>query len=129
MIRRPPRSTLFPYTTLFRSVNAPYLIEVDGRFWGSLQLAVRAGVDFPHLWLALLRNHGLPPSRGYVEGVTLRWLWGDVKRFLYILAGAPRGYPGPYPSVWQGVRELLGPQPRGTLNETWTAGDRWPVPG
>src|SRR5258708_14446711 len=23
MIRRPPRSTLFPYTTLFRSANAP----------------------------------------------------------------------------------------------------------
>src|SRR5256885_12210771 len=23
MIRRPPRSTLFPYTTLFRSVNCP----------------------------------------------------------------------------------------------------------
>src|SRR3712207_4462265 len=27
MIRRPPRSTLFPYTTLFRSMNlAPYLL-------------------------------------------------------------------------------------------------------
>src|SRR5947207_4158187 len=25
MIRRPPRSTLFPYTTLFRSVTAPTL--------------------------------------------------------------------------------------------------------
>src|SRR2546429_5388771 len=24
MIRRPPRSTLFPYTTLFRSFNAPW---------------------------------------------------------------------------------------------------------
>src|SRR5260221_9246150 len=24
MIRRPPRSTLFPYTTLFRSVAAPF---------------------------------------------------------------------------------------------------------
>src|SRR2546422_4136875 len=24
MIRRPPRSTLFPYTTLFRSVHAPH---------------------------------------------------------------------------------------------------------
>src|SRR3712207_8236798 len=24
MIRRPPRSTLFPYTTLFRSCNRPY---------------------------------------------------------------------------------------------------------
>src|SRR5258708_8806286 len=34
MIRRPPRSTLFPYTTLFRSVkvqrpNAPRQIEAD----------------------------------------------------------------------------------------------------
>src|SRR2546430_9690125 len=28
MIRRPPRSTLFPYTTLFRSVAIP---EFDGR--------------------------------------------------------------------------------------------------
>src|SRR2546430_12944699 len=28
MIRRPPRSTLFPYTTLFRSLGAPGL---DGR--------------------------------------------------------------------------------------------------
>src|SRR2546430_3187576 len=24
MIRRPPRSTLFPYTTLFRSIGAPF---------------------------------------------------------------------------------------------------------
>src|ERR1035441_6640126 len=27
MIRRPPRSTLFPYTTLFRSPNDPLLYE------------------------------------------------------------------------------------------------------
>src|SRR3712207_9325239 len=27
MIRRPPRSTLFPYTTLFRSANGGYLIK------------------------------------------------------------------------------------------------------
>src|SRR2546429_6739438 len=32
MIRRPPRSTLFPYTTLFRS---PVLFP--GRIWGGLQ--------------------------------------------------------------------------------------------
>src|SRR2546430_9385733 len=28
MIRRPPRSTLFPYTTLFRSEHRPLLISV-----------------------------------------------------------------------------------------------------
>src|SRR2546425_3227265 len=26
MIRRPPRSTLFPYTTLFRSPRSPYIV-------------------------------------------------------------------------------------------------------
>src|SRR3712207_8131103 len=30
MIRRPPRSTLFPYTTLFRSVNLDELMEKVG---------------------------------------------------------------------------------------------------
>src|SRR3712207_9014053 len=38
MIRRPPRSTLFPYTTLFRSVAVVQLAEVDvgGRDAGHL---------------------------------------------------------------------------------------------
>src|SRR3712207_7623547 len=30
MIRRPPRSTLFPYTTLFRSVGGPWAGQCDG---------------------------------------------------------------------------------------------------
>src|SRR3712207_7010170 len=31
MIRRPPRSTLFPYTTLFRSVVDQLRVRVEGR--------------------------------------------------------------------------------------------------
>src|SRR3712207_8189610 len=31
MIRRPPRSTLFPYTTLFRSLALPGVDEASGR--------------------------------------------------------------------------------------------------
>src|SRR3712207_7705612 len=35
MIRRPPRSTLFPYTTLFRSIGAgAHRLEVGGRVAG-----------------------------------------------------------------------------------------------
>src|SRR3712207_7161513 len=33
MIRRPPRSTLFPYTTLFRSLGT-YLIDINAMFFG-----------------------------------------------------------------------------------------------
>src|SRR2546429_6605808 len=31
MIRRPPRSTLFPYTTLFRSLDNPRIVIMDLR--------------------------------------------------------------------------------------------------
>src|SRR2546430_6477417 len=44
MIRRPPRSTLFPYTTLFRSVYAlagNVYYEVPGVFGGDLDRAER----------------------------------------------------------------------------------------
>src|SRR2546429_7199207 len=36
MIRRPPRSTLFPYTTLFRSVPAMVLQHVSGAVAGGV---------------------------------------------------------------------------------------------
>src|SRR5690242_21051906 len=41
MIRRPPRSTLFPYTTLFRSAFAPPRASAPP--WGSLRFSA-----FPH---------------------------------------------------------------------------------
>src|SRR2546428_4266755 len=37
MIRRPPRSTLFPYTTLFRSLWSP-MAEAQGTFSPALQV-------------------------------------------------------------------------------------------
>src|SRR2546429_1133051 len=53
MIRRPPRSTLFPYTTLFRShALAPlccsYLCRTDchSRHFSSLRLATSSREDF-----------------------------------------------------------------------------------
>jgi predicted ATP-grasp superfamily ATP-dependent carboligase len=109
--------------------HAPYLMEVNGRFWGSLQLAIAAGADFPRWWTAILSGRPLEPRRSYATGVTVRWLWGDVKRFLYILAGAPAGYPGRYPTIAQGLRELFGRQPPGTQSEAWQPGDRWPAVG
>ena len=63
----------------------------------------------------------------YNAGVTRRWLWGDVQRLGHIVEGPPRGYPGPYPGLWSGVRDLAGPQPAGTRIETWDMADPAPA--
>src|SRR4051812_49949525 len=46
MIRRPPRSTLFPYTTLFRSIKRVLLIfiAVAAVVWGGVMLALLFGL-------------------------------------------------------------------------------------
>src|SRR6266571_4103729 len=108
-------------------VHPPWLMEVNGRFWGSLQLSIDAGCDFPRLWVDLLAGKPVAPPQEYRAGVTVRWLWGDVKRFLYIVAGPPRGYPGAYPSVARGLQELFGRQPAGTRLEVWDRRDKWPA--
>src|SRR2546430_8651372 len=47
MIRRPPRSTLFPYTTLFRSLYGPGQDLVADAFTGNLRGAGPATVALP----------------------------------------------------------------------------------
>lgn len=61
-----------------RATGTPVLMEVNGRFWGSLQLAVDAGVDFPSLLVACAC--GSPPSEPptWRTGVRTRWWWGDL---------------------------------------------------
>lgn len=110
-------------------IGPPCLMEINGRFWGSLQLAIDAGVDFPRLWISVLKGESPSAVTEYAEGLTLRWLWGDLKRFAFILRGAPSGYPSAFPPVKQGFKELLGRQPKGTRMEMWRASDPWPAVG
>jgi predicted ATP-grasp superfamily ATP-dependent carboligase len=60
------------------SDGTPYLMEINTRFWGSLQLAVDAGVDFPYMLYRLACNEKPEPVTNYKEGIKLRWLLGDL---------------------------------------------------
>lgn len=70
------------------SDGTPYVMEVNGRFWGSLQLAVDAGVDFPALLVEAALGNDPDPVRSYCTGVRSRWCWGDVDHLLARLKGA-----------------------------------------
>jgi predicted ATP-grasp superfamily ATP-dependent carboligase len=61
-----------------------YLMEVNPRLWGSLQLAIDAGVDFPSLWVARLRGAPIPVVQARL-GTRTRWLLGDVDHLLVCL--------------------------------------------
>src|SRR2546429_5424782 len=63
MIRRPPRSTLFPYTTLFRSQQAVKLLE-------PIEIVMRhlCGANYPtlnlvHLYMESLKKNLLQDQR------------------------------------------------------------------
>lgn len=60
----------------------PYLMEVNGRFWGSLQLAIDAGVDFPALLVDAASGNAPSPVTSYRAGVRSRWWWGDFDHLL-----------------------------------------------
>ena len=66
------------------------LMEVNGRFWGSLQLAVDAGVDFPYLCYRLATGETVDVPSVYAIGVKSRWLLGDLDHLLIRLRGRRR---------------------------------------
>lgn len=75
--------------------GTPRLMEVNGRFWGSLQLAVDAGVDFPALLVDAALGRARAPVTTYRTGIRCRWWWGDVDHLLARIRGArPAGRPG-----------------------------------
>ena len=80
----------------------PKLMEINGRFWGSLQLAIDAGVDFPALLIRMLEGKLVPEVRGYRTGVRSRWFWGDLDALLMLL-------------MKRDERERLAPAQRGRL--------------
>src|SRR3989442_15756133 len=76
MIRRPPRSTLFPYTTLFRSVELPVLAGVALRRAGARRGERGAPEARPQRVAVRARDRrGLPGS-----GVPRRVVPGGVPR-------------------------------------------------
>lgn len=94
-----------------------YLMEINTRFWGSLQLAIDAGVDFP--WLLYQAASGIAPETvtDYKKGTRLRWLLGDLDS-LYLTLRARRYSPR---EKMAAVLQFLTPAPFKTHHEV----NRW----
>ncbi len=62
----------------------PKLMEINPRFWGSLALAIHAGVNFPYLLYRMALKENFKPVETYQLGVKCRWLLpGDMLHFIF----------------------------------------------
>ena len=63
--------------------NTPKLMEINPRLWGSLQLAIASGVNFPLYLVKLALDGDVDEVTDYKEGIIARWLLpGDILHFL-----------------------------------------------
>ncbi|RLF34859.1 MAG: hypothetical protein DRM99_05750, partial [Thermoplasmata archaeon] len=84
------------------------LIEINGRFWGSLPLAIYAGVDFPYQLYCL--SIGKPPK------ITKKWkivcarhLLGELIYLLRVIKGKPKDWDLYYPSIGEALKKIITP--------------------
>ncbi len=87
-----------------------HLMEINGRVWGSLPLAVRAGMDFPGRLAELLLDGPPPPDQpvatDYRRGVRARNLRLELAWIGAVLSGRRRQRSLPWPGRGAAVRAL-----------------------
>src|SRR5262249_57229778 len=71
------------------------LMEVNPRLSASVEIAVRAGVDFPLLLHRWASGASLAASNGYRVGLRMRWLGGDLRLLAEAAAHGGRARGGP----------------------------------
>jgi predicted ATP-grasp superfamily ATP-dependent carboligase len=114
---------------LDRADRRAKLMEINGRFWGSLQLAIDAGVNFPLLLYRLVAGEDVPAQFDYTVGVKSRWLLGDLDHLLIRLRHSqwPNGTKDPSISNLRACLNFLKFYERGLHYEVLRLDD--PTPG
>lgn len=110
-----------------RASGTPYLMEINGRFWGSLPLSLRAGVDMPHLYYQLAR--GEAEGGACVEAVQYartRHFWGDARWLLRVLFAQDEMRTHAYPSRAKALVDFFLPV-FSSRGDVWSASDPMPA--
>jgi len=86
--------------------GGPALIDINTRFYGSLPLALAAGINLPAVWHAAVDGEPTLGPQPYAVGVTYRWLEADLS------------------AAFRGAPNLLFECPRGPrVGSMWASDD------
>lgn len=98
--------------------GVPKLMEINPRFWNSLEMAVQAGVDFPHLLHQIALTGDAEEVHEYEVGRVCRNLLPSDS--LHFLANGQRRQMSP---------PFLTGRKSGVQDDIWSWDDPWPVLG
>jgi len=59
--------------------NKYYLMEINPRFWGTAELAIKAGIDIPYLYLQWIIGESIEQTNQKIRKISLKFLELDVK--------------------------------------------------
>lgn len=106
----------------------PKLMEVNGRFWGSLQLALDAGMNFPLLLYRLASGEDVPAQFEYRVGTKSRWLCGDIASLLIRIfhSGRMNSLSSRKVPLWRACAEFLKFWEKDLHYEIWRLEDQSP---
>jgi predicted ATP-grasp superfamily ATP-dependent carboligase len=91
------------------------LIEVNPKFWGSLNLAIASGVDFPALLYRMAVDGDVTPILKYRLGIRSRFFAGDLLHFLA------------NPDRWRIEPPFFRFHEPRTFGDIWDSSDRLPA--
>lgn len=103
------------------------LMEINGRLWGSLPLAVAAGIDFPWILCRMAMGDAVKADAPYAVGRRGRYLLADIRHLLSVMKGRPASWVGPYPRRMRTLAEFFASFFREATYFTWRRDD--PMPG
>lgn len=106
-----------------------FLMEINPRFWGSLQLAIDAGVDFPAMLVGIATGAPVAPIPDWKVGIRSRWCWGEVDHLIARLrrTDAELHLPAGSPSRWRTALSVLLPWRPRTRSDVWRWSDPLPA--
>lgn len=98
-------------------------LEINGRFWGSLPLAVSAGADFPYFLYQLTVEKKQQFPQGYREGLYCR---NTIRDFEWIIKNIGSNKSDPTRNTlpnWQVAKEVINIITFRERNDTWVSDD------
>ena len=103
------------------------LMEINGRFWGSLPLSVFSGVDMPYLYYKAVTEHEFPKEivRGK-EGVISNHFLGGVLHLMRVLFARDEMRARSYPKRIHALKDFFR-TPKGTHSDVWSLQDPKPA--